>query len=177
VTTYSDFLASKLQRADGHGFDPHVIPDHLFDFQRDLVHWSVTQGRAAIFADCGMGKTPMELAWAENVHRETGKPVLLLTPLAVGFQIVQEAEKFGHDAAQSRTGKATAPITVTNYEQLTKFNPADFGGIVCDESSAIKAFDGDTRAQVTEFMRETPISTARNRDGRAERLPRTWHIE
>jgi hypothetical protein len=157
VTTYSDFLASKLQRADGHGFDPHVIPDHLFDFQRDLVHWSVTQGRAAIFADCGMGKTPMELAWAENVHRETGKPVLLLTPLAVGFQIVQEAEKFGHDAAQSRTGKATAPITVTNYEQLTKFNPADFGGIVCDESSAIKAFDGDTRAQVTEFMRETPF--------------------
>ena len=109
MTTYSDFLASKLQRADGHGFDPHVIPDHLFDFQRDLVHWSVTQGRAAIFADCGMGKTPMELAWAENVHRETGKPVLLLTPLAVGFQIVQEAEKFGHDAAQSRTGKATAP--------------------------------------------------------------------
>ena len=98
----------------------------------------------------------MELAWAENVHRQTGKPILLLTPLAVGFQIVAESDKFGHDAAMSRTGKATAPITVTNYEQAHKFNPSDFGGVVCDESSAIKAFDGTTRAVVTELMREMP---------------------
>lgn len=155
-TAYADFIAAKLQRADGHGFEPTTVPTHLFDFQRELVEWAVRQGRAAIFADCGMGKTPMELAWAQNVHEHTGKPVLLLTPLAVGFQIVQEAEKFGHDAAQSRNGRACAPITVTNYEQLAKFNPSDFGGVICDESSAIKAFDGDTRAQVTEFMRETP---------------------
>lgn len=154
--SYADFLARKAQRSDAHGFDPHVIPDHLFDFQAHLVDWAVRQGRAAIFADCGMGKTPMELAWADNVHRQTGKPVLLLTPLAVGFQIVAEAEKFGHDAALSRTGKPTAPVTVTNYEQLAKFDPADFGGVVCDESSAIKAFDGTTRAIVTEFMRDQP---------------------
>ena len=98
----------------------------------------------------------MELAWAENVHRHTGKPVLLLTPLAVGFQIVTESEKFGHDAAMSRSGKPTAAITVTNYEQAHKFDPSDFGGVVCDESSAIKAFDGTTRAVVTELMREMP---------------------
>ena len=156
MSTYTDFLAAKSQRADGHGFEPTVMPDHLFDFQSELVQWAVRQGRAAIFADCGMGKTPMELAWAQNVHEHTGKPVLLLTPLAVGFQIVQEAAKFGHEAAQSRSGKAAAAITVTNYEQLEKFDPADFGGVVCDESSAIKAFEGTTRAVVTEFMREMP---------------------
>ena len=156
MSTYTDFLAAKSQRADGHGFEPTVMPDHLFDFQSELVQWAVRQGRAAIFADCGMGKTPMELAWAQNVHEHTGKPVLLLTPLAVGFQIVQEAAKFGHEAAQSRNGKAAAAITVTNYEQLEKFDPADLGGVVCDESSAIKAFEGTTRAVVTEFMREMP---------------------
>lgn len=157
MTDYRDFLAAKAQRADGHGFEPHVLPDHLFDFQRELVEWSIRQGRGAIFADCGMGKTPMELAWAENVHRKTGKPVLLLTPLAVGFQIVTEAEKFGHDAALSRNGKpADAAITVTNYEQAHKFNPSLFGGMVCDESSILKNFDGTTKAIVTEMMREMP---------------------
>jgi len=155
-TAYADFIAAKLQRADGHGFEPNTMPSHLFDFQAELVQWAIRQGRAAIFADCGMGKTPMELAWAENVHRHTGKPVLLLTPLAVGFQVVQEAEKFGHEAAQSRTGKPTAAITVSNYEQAAKFDPTDFGGVVCDESSAIKSFEGTTRAVVTELMREMP---------------------
>ena len=153
---YTDFLAAKAQHSTGHGFEPLTIPDHLFDFQRDLTEWAIRQGRAALFADCGLGKSPMELAWAENVHRQTGKPVLLLTPLAVGFQIVAEAEKFGHDAARSRNGKPTASITVTNYEQASKYDPRDFGGIVCDESSAIKAFDGTTRAVVTELMREMP---------------------
>lgn len=97
--------------------------------------------------------TPMALAWADNVYRHTGKPVLLLTPLAVGFQIVAEAHKFGHDAAMSRDGTIPAPITVTNYEQLPKFDWEQFGGVVCDESSALKSFEGVTRAAVTEFMR------------------------
>lgn len=156
TVNYSDFLAQKSQHNTGAGFAPVELPDHLFPFQRELTDWAVRQGRAALFADCGMGKTPMELAWAENVHRHTGKPVLLLTPLAVGYQIVTEAAKFGHDAAQSRTGKATAPITVTNYEQAAKFDPDDFGGIVCDESSAIKSFDGANRTTVTEMMRRMP---------------------
>lgn len=153
---YAAFLAAKAQANTGSGFDPHDLPEHLFPFQRELVEWAVRQGRAAIFADCGMGKTPMELAWAQSVHEHTGKPVLLLTPLAVGFQIITEAQKFGHDAAQSRTGKPTAPITVTNYEQAHKFSPADYGGIVCDESSAIKSFEGETRSVVTELMRTMP---------------------
>lgn len=150
---YDEFLADKAQLADDGGFTPAGLPEHLFDFQRLLVEWAVRKGRAGIFADCGLGKTPMELAWAEQVVRHTGKPVLLLTPLAVGFQIVAEAEKFGHDAALSRDGRVSAPITVTNYEQLDKFAWTDFGGVVCDESSAIKSFEGTRRADVTEFMR------------------------
>jgi hypothetical protein len=151
--SYADFLKAKAQNTSSAGFAPDALPDHLYDFQQLLVDWSLRQGRAAIFADCGMGKTPMELAWGQAVHEQTGKPVLLLTPLAVGFQVVKEAHKFGHDAAISRNGKPAAPITVTNYEQLAKFNTADFGGVVCDESSAIKSFEGTTRAVVTEFMR------------------------
>ena len=153
---YTDFLAAKAQLADGHGFEPGDLPGHLFDFQRELTGWAIRQGRGALFADCGMGKTPMELAWAQAVHEHTGKPVLLLTPLAVGFQIVTEAEKFGHEAALSRDGKPAAAVTVTNYEQAEKFDPDDFGGVVCDESSAIKSFDGTRRAVVTELMRRMP---------------------
>ena len=150
------FLARKAQLSNAGGFEPVDLPEHLFDFQRSLVEWSVRHGRAGLFADCGMGKTPMSLAWADQVHQHTGRPVLLLTPLAVGFQIVAEAGKFGHEAAQSRTGKVVAPITVTNYEQLAKFDPADFSGVVCDESSILKSFDGVTRSMVTEFMRRIP---------------------
>ena len=156
LTDYDDFLNQKAQLGDQGGFEPTTLPDHLFDFQRALVQWAVRHGRAALLADCGLGKTPMELAFAQNVHEHTGKPVLLLTPLAVGFQIVSEAEKFGHEAALSRTGKVTAPITVTNYEQLAKFDFEDFGGVVCDESSILKSFEGETRAEVTEFMRRVP---------------------
>ena len=155
--SYADFLQTKSQKNTGHGFEPTVMPDHLFPFQHELTEWAIRQGRAALFADCGMGKTPMELAFGENVHRRTGKPVLLLTPLAVGFQIVEEAAKFGHDAKISRNGKpADAAITVSNYEQAAKFDPSDFGGVICDESSALKSFDGTTRAVVTELMRELP---------------------
>lgn len=153
---YSEFLADKSQQNNGAGFTPTELPTHLFDFQAALVDWAVHQGRAALFADCGMGKTPMELAWAEQVNRHTGKPVLLLTPLAVSFQIAREAEKFGHDAAVSRDGTTPAAVTITNYEQINKFDPDTFGGVVCDESSAIKSFEGETRAAVTEFMRRTP---------------------
>lgn len=153
MTAYTDFLASKVQANDGSGFVPTYLPDWLFGFQRDLVDWAVRMGRAALFADCGLGKTPMQLVWAENVRRRTGRPVLIVTPLAVSFQTQKEADKFGLDAACSRTGAVTAGITITNYERLEQFNPDQFGGVVCDESSAIKAFDGKRRALVTEFLR------------------------
>jgi hypothetical protein len=156
VSAYRDFLATKSQLAEMGGFEPTMLPDYLFPFQRQLTEWAVRQGRGGLFADCGMGKTPMELVWAQNVHEHTGKPVLLVTPLAVGFQIKAEAVKFSVDADISRDGTAAAPVTITNYERIEKFNPSDFAGVVCDESSAIKAFDGVRRAIVTEFLRQMP---------------------
>jgi hypothetical protein len=138
------------------GFEPTFLPDDLFDFQRVLVEWAIRHGRVGLFADCGMGKTLMELVWAQNVYLHTGKPVLYITPLAVGFQAEQEAHKFHIDAAISRTGTIESPITITNYERLEKFDREAFAGVVCDESSAIKAFDGTRRAAVTEFLRLMP---------------------
>jgi hypothetical protein len=152
--SYRDFLARKTQLDGMAGFHPNWTPDFLFPFQSSLVDWATQKGRAAIFADCGLGKTPMQLVWAENVRRHTNKPVLITTPLAVAYQTQAEATKFGIESAVSRTGKITGPITITNYERLHLFDRDDFGGVVCDESSAIKAFDGVRRAIVTEFLRK-----------------------
>jgi hypothetical protein len=147
-------LQRKAQLDGDHGFDPGWMPDFLFEFQSWLVEWAVRKGRAGIFADCGLGKTPMQLVWAENVRRHTGKPVLVMTPLAVSFQTEEEAAKFGIEAAVSRDGKVTAGVTITNYDRLHYFAPGEFGGVVCDESSAIKSFDGVRRQMVTDFMRK-----------------------
>jgi hypothetical protein len=156
MTAYADFIERKTQLDGMHGFEGEWLPDFLFPFQHALVDWALKKGRAAIFADCGLGKTPMQLVWAENVKRKTGKPVLILTPLAVSYQTEEEAEKFGIEAATSRTGKPIAGITITNYDRLHHFKREDYGGVVCDESSAIKSFDGVRRALVTEFVRKTP---------------------
>lgn len=153
---YEMFLANKAQLQDRHGFDPIWMPSFLFDFQQALVGWAIEKGRAAIFADCGLGKTPMQLVWAENIVRHTNKRVLICTPLAVGYQTVTEAAKFGIEAHRSRDGISQPNITITNYEQLHKFNPADYVGMVCDESSILKNFDGQTKETVTEFMRRMP---------------------
>lgn len=153
MTGYAEFLARRAQANAGDGFEPEWLPDFLYPFQRDLVAWAVQMGRAALFEDCGLGKSPQELVWAENVYRHTGRPVLFVTPLAVAQQIDAEGEKFGVEAAVSRDGSAPAPVTVTNYERLHHFDPTRFGGVVCDESSAIKAFDSRRRAVVTEFLR------------------------
>lgn len=154
--TYQEFIEHKSQIGGQHGFDPVWMPDFLFDFQRALVEWSVLRGRAAIFADCGLGKTPMQLVWAENVARKSGGRVLILTPLAVAAQTVREAHKFGMEAEQSRDGKFSERIVVTNYQQLHKFNRSDFVGCVCDESSILKNFDGELKDQITEFMSKLP---------------------
>jgi hypothetical protein len=154
AVTYTEFLERKTQLPGGDGFTPSWEPDFLFPFQHDLTAWATQQGRAAIFADCGLGKTPMQLVWAENVRRHTGKPVLIVTPLAVSYQTEQEAAKFGIKAAVSRNGELPEEITITNYERLHLFNRDLLGGMVCDESSAIKSFDGVRRALVTDFMRK-----------------------
>lgn len=154
---YDHFISKKTQYGDDSGFDPVFMPDYLFDFQEAMVEWAVRKGRCAIFEDCGLGKTVQEFAWAENVVRHTNGNVLLLTPPAVGAQMIEEAEKFGVEVHRSRDdGKVYRGITITNYEQLHKFNPNDFVGILCDESSILKSFDGATRQVVTDFARKLP---------------------
>lgn len=158
VTDYATFIEQKSQLAQGTGFEPIWMPDFLFDFQKYLTGWMLRRGRSATFADCGLGKTPMQLVWAENVVRKTNKPVLILTPLAVGMQTMKEAEKFGVDAYRPADGtlRHSASIVIANYERLHKFNPHDFSGVVCDESSILKNFDGATRDAVIEFTRTIP---------------------
>jgi len=153
---YQQFIERKAQQHGDSGFDPLWMPDFLFDFQKYLVEWSLRKGRAAIFADCGLGKTPMQLVWADNVVRKTNRPVLILTPLAVSYQTVKEAEKFGIEATRSVDGQHRGGIVVTNYERLKHFDPSCFAGCVCDESSILKNFDGKTKAAVTEFVRKLP---------------------
>lgn len=153
IASYADFLARKAQDTAGDGFEPEWMPDFLYGFQRHLTSWAIHMGRAALLEDCGLGKTPQSLVWAENMRRHTGRPVLIITPLAVTFQTAAEAAKFGIDAAISRDGSVPAGVTITNYERIERFDPAAFGAVVCDESSAIKSFDGVRRALVTEFLR------------------------
>lgn len=156
MSEYAEFLHQKAQLTGMSGFDPLPVPDQLFDFQRELVEWSVRKGRAAIFADCGLGKTPMQLAWADNVARKSNGRVLILTPLAVAQQTLAESEKFGIESWRSFDGKPHGDITITNYEKLHLFNPSDYVGVVCDESSILKSFDGSRRKQITEFARRLP---------------------
>ena len=151
---YQEFIHSKSQIDADHGFDPVFMPDYLYDFQQSLIEWSLRKGRSAIFGDCGLGKTPMELVWGQNVVEKTNGNVLLLTPLAVSIQMVREAEKFGIEVHRSHDGTAHNGITVTNYEQLHKFNPDDFVGAINDESSILKNFDGKRKGEVTVFMRK-----------------------
>lgn len=154
---YNTFLDRKTHTSLDHGFEPIWMPDSLFNFQVALTTWAIQKGRAAIFADCGLGKTPMQLIWAENVLRKTNKHILILTPLAVAAQTVKEGEKFGVDVEHRRTGiKQGDGVIVTNYERLHYFNSNDFGGVVCDESSILKNFDGQTKADITDFMRKIP---------------------
>ena len=154
--SYDDFLSTKAQLGDDSGFEPLWMPDFLFDFQAALVEWALLKGRGAIFADCGLGKTPMQLVWAENVVRKTNRPVLIVTPLAVSSQTVHEGQKFGIEVKRSSGAVDGAGIYVTNYERLHHFQSSDFAGLVCDESSILKSFDGVTRAAITEFMRLLP---------------------
>lgn len=156
MSDYTAFLRAKSQAGADGGFKPLWLPDFLFDYQGALCDWSIRKGRAELLADCGLGKTPMGLVWASNVARKTGKPVLYLTPHAVGQQTVTEAEKFGIEARLCRDGQLRPGdhIVIANYERLHYFSPADFGGVVCDEASILKNFAGERRGQITQFMRK-----------------------
>jgi len=154
--SYAEFIERKANIGADHGFDPLWMPAKLFPFQRELTAWALRKGRAAIFADCGLGKTFMQLAWAENVARKTNGRVLVLTPLAVAFQTVTEGQSLGVDVEHCREGIGKEQITVTNYERLHYFDPGDFSAVVCDESSILKNFNGATRQAVTDFMARVP---------------------
>lgn len=153
---YREFLSRKQQLTPDRGFLIASPPSFLFDFQRALVEWALSRGRAAIFADCGLGKTPMQLVWANEIVRKENRPVLIITPLAVSHQTIREGEKFGIECARSVDGRAASKIVVTNYERLERFVSDDFVGVVCDESSMLKNFDGVRRRQITEFLRTRP---------------------
>lgn len=156
MLNYSDFLKSKIDYGAEDGFTPIWMPTFLFDFQAALTDWAIRKGRAAIFADCGMGKTPIQLVWADNVVRKTNKPVLILTPLAVTSQTLREASKFGIETRRAEPNTCPTTIQVTNYERLHHFDAGYYAGVVCDESSILKSFDGTRKAQITEFMRRVP---------------------
>ena len=157
--SYREFIAAKGFQAQTVGLSeiPALNPK-LFDFQRDIVAWALRKGRAAIFADCGLGKTPMQLEWAKHVPG----PVLILAPLAVAQQTVREGAKFGIPVKYLREGGAfSAPkITITNYQMLDHFDPTLYAGIVLDESSILKAYDGAFRNQIITSFAKTPFRLA-----------------
>lgn len=148
---YEDYIRTKSEIAEAVGFDATELHPDLFGFQRDIVRWALRRGRAAIFADCGMGKTLMQLEWARRVCERTGGRALLLCPLAVAEQTVAEAKRFGIDAEYSRDGKFSSRIVVTNYERRDRFRVADFAALVLDESSILKSYDGRTRTEIIEL--------------------------
>lgn len=153
---YRAFVENKTHLSGDFGFSPLYDNPNCYDFQRHLIEWSLIKGRAATFADCGLGKTLMQLVWSENVHRHTNMPVLILAPLSVSSQTVEEAEKFGIEAHRSTDGSIPSGkgIITTNYERLHHFDLDMFGGVVCDESSILKNFDGAIRGAITRAMRK-----------------------
>jgi len=142
---YQDFLKNKLLYNEPTGFDVDVkqLNNKLFDFQRDIVKWSLKKGRSCLFEDCGLGKTPQQLVWAEQVACKTNGKVLILAPLAVSRQTVREGDKFGIEVNYCRNqSQVKSPITITNYEMLQHFDADEFNGIVLDESSILKSYTG-----------------------------------
>ena len=154
---YDQFIESKLRRAECAGFEPQPINAPLFDFQKHVVQWGIRKGRAAFFEECGLGKTLQQLEWAKQVANHTGGFVLILTPLAVSRQTLDEAARFGYSAniATSKDDLMTG-INITNYEKLDHFDGVEFAGVVLDESSILKNFTGKTRIKLTKRFAETP---------------------
>lgn len=152
---YQEFLERKRHTVSDHGITPNFIPDKLFDFQKYVAEYAIKKGRCALFLDTGTGKTIIELVIAQNYLKYTNKPVLIITPLAVAFQFIKEAEKFGIDSVMySKDGKFTTDIVICNYERLDKFDSNDFDCVILDESSILKNFEGAIKNQVTWFLKK-----------------------
>ena len=159
---YNDFLDSKLSTVESCGFEPSNMNQMLYPFQADIVRWACRKGKSCIFADCGMGKTAMQLEWARQVSEYTdGGVVLVVAPLAVSAQTVREGRKFGIEVNQCREAcEMVCGINITNYEKLHKFDGVDVDGVVLDESSILKSYSGKVRNQIIDMFKTTPFKLA-----------------
>lgn len=161
---YNTFIESKRHSIGNSGFKINWMPDIAFDFQQYIIEKAVNKGRIAVFADTGLGKTLIQLSIAKNIITHTNKRVLIMTPLAVAFQFILEAEKLGIDDVEySKDGKHSKKIVICNYERLHYFKESDFVAVILDESSILKNFDGKIKSQVTAFVKKIPyrfLSTA-----------------
>jgi len=161
VVDYSKFCETKKPSVLEFGFDTDDICPTLFPFQRDIVKTSLKRGRSAIFAERGLGKTPMQLSWAQAVCRNTDGKVLILAPLAVSQQTIREGEKFGIPVKYATTqSDCSDTITITNYERLANFEPSEFSGVVLDESSILKAYTGKTKRELVRAFKATQFKLA-----------------
>jgi DNA methylase/Helicase conserved C-terminal domain len=156
--TYKDFLAGKRKLFKSSGIEPKAVHESLFDFQGAIVRWALRKGRAAIFADCGLGKTRMQLEWARQIATSSGNPVLILAPIAVSEQTIAEGKEIGLGVKHIKDDKDrdSSAIFISNYEKLHKFDCSAFSGVVLDESSILKSFDGAMRNQLVEAFERTP---------------------
>jgi len=156
---YQEFLDHKdlVVKSCGFEVDRNELNPMLFPFQKDIVRFSLMKGRSAIFAECGLGKTPMQLEWAQKVSEHTGQPVLILAPLAVAAQTEREGQKFGiHVTICENMDDVEEGVNITNYEKLDKFTAKDFAGVVLDESSILKSFSSKTRQLLIDMFQQTP---------------------
>lgn len=154
---YERFIKSKLRADIASGFDCDVPVGPLFDFQAACVKWALKRGRAALFLDTGLGKTLCQATWAHKVAEHTGGDVLIVAPLCVAQQTVEESAKFGITVKYCRSDEQVEPgITITNYEMLEHFDPTGFAGVVLDESSILKNHTSKTREQLVQSFRDTP---------------------
>ena len=156
---YEDFLAGKQHIPPSCGFevDKPAMNIHMFEWQKDITRWALRKGRAALFEECGNGKTIQQLEFADQVAKREGMPVLIVAPLTVGAQTLREAQKFGYSAALCRTQDDVTPgINITNYEMLQHFDGRSFAGVVLDESSILKNYTGKMRNQIIEMFKDTP---------------------
>jgi len=159
VSSYTDYIARKLSTVPATGISGHVdLPASLFPHQRALTSWALKRGRAALFADTGLGKSRCEVSWADAVSRYTGMPTLILAPLAVAAQTVAEGAALGITVTHCREADDVQPgVNITNYDRLHKFDPSIFGGVAPDESGIIKHHDAKTFRALTEAFERTPF--------------------
>jgi len=148
---YKKFLSTKLYYGFSDGFECKYIPKILFDYQKDIVKWACKKGRCAVFADCGLGKTFIQLVWAENVKNNINKKVIIFAPLSVNEQTIQESKSVNVKIVRYDYNKLNEKIEIANYENIEKLNPNDYDGIVLDESSILKSVDSKTRIKLIEF--------------------------